>query len=106
MLLLKNLRVIGQISTTQNSQTTLKPNLAWIFLSVRANWNVNVCPGTPCIPLIGWFYFDSLPLLFWFNLFLEARAEILTKISLVFWSIWRCQRTFRNYLAFKVNNKI
>ena len=26
--------------------------------------------------------------LFWFDLFLEARAEVLTKISLVFWSIW------------------
>ena len=25
-----------------------------------------------------------MPLIFWFNLFLEARAEILTKISLVF----------------------
>jgi hypothetical protein len=32
-----------------NFQTTLKQNLAWIFLSVGANWNVNVCPGTPCI---------------------------------------------------------
>ena len=28
---------------------------------------------------------------FLFDLFLEARAEILTKISLVFWSIWRHQ---------------
>ena len=26
------------------------------------------------------------------NLFLEARAEILTKFSLVFWSIWRQQK--------------
>ena len=36
------------------------------------------------IPLTGWFYFDSLRLLFWFDLFLEARAKILTKISSVF----------------------
>ena len=36
--------------------------------------------------LIGGFYFDSLTLIFWFDLFLEARAEILEKISLVFWS--------------------
>ena len=36
--------------------------------------------------LIGGFYFDSLTVLFWFDLFLEARAEILEKISLVFWS--------------------
>ena len=36
-------------------------------------------------PLIGgWFYFDSLRLLFWFDLFFEARAKILEKISLVF----------------------
>ena len=33
---------------TQNSQTSLKPNLACVFLSVRANWNINVCPWTPC----------------------------------------------------------
>ena len=30
-----------QISTTQDSQTTLKPNLAWIFLSVRAKLKEN-----------------------------------------------------------------
>ena len=35
------------------------------------------------IPLIGGFYFDSLTQLFWSDLFLEARAEILEKISLV-----------------------
>jgi hypothetical protein len=39
----------------------------------------------------GWFYFDSLTLLFWFNIFLEARAEILKKL-LVFWEIWRHQK--------------
>ena len=32
-----------------------------------------------------------MTLLFWFDLFLEARAEILAKISLFFWSIWRHQ---------------
>ena len=31
-------------------------------------------------------------IIFWFNLFLEARAEILTKLSLIFWSIWRHQK--------------
>ena len=36
------------------------------------------------IPLIEGFYFDSLTLLFWFDLFSKARAEIL-----VFWKIWR-----------------
>ena len=30
--------------------------------------------------------------IFWFDLFLEARAEILTKFSLVFWSILRQQK--------------
>ena len=34
--------------------------------------------------LIEWFYFDSLTQIFCLDLFLEARAEILTKISLVF----------------------
>ena len=29
------------------------------------------------IPLSEWFYFDSLTLLLWFDLFLESRAEIL-----------------------------
>ena len=39
------------------------------------------------MPLNGWFYFDSLTLLF--DLFLEARPEILTKMLLVFCEIWR-----------------
>ena len=47
--------------------------------------------GTLYHYLIG-FYIDSLTLLFWFDLFLEARAEILEKISLVFWEIWRHQK--------------
>ena len=42
--------------------------------------------------LIGGFYFDSPTLLLWFDLFLEARAEILEKISLVSWEIWRHQK--------------
>ena len=40
-------------------------------------------------------YFDSLTPLFWFDLFLEAKAEILKSISLVFerfedtnWTFW------------------
>ena len=33
-----------------------------------------------------------MPLFFWFDLFLEARAEILKKISLVLWKIWRHQK--------------
>ena len=33
-----------------------------------------------------------LLLLFWLDLFLEARAEILSKKLLVFWSIWRHQK--------------
>ena len=37
------------------------------------------------MPLIRGFYFDSLRLLFWFDLFLEARAEILGKRLLGFW---------------------
>ena len=36
------------------------------------------------IPLIEGFYFGSLTLLFWFDLFLKGSAEILTQISLVF----------------------
>ena len=38
------------------------------------------------------YIFDSLTLLFWFGLFLQAGAEILEKISLVFWKIWRHQK--------------
>ena len=38
------------------------------------------------------FYFDSLTLLFWFDLFLEPRAEILEKKMLGFWEIWRHQK--------------
>ena len=34
----------------------------------------------------------KVPLYFWFGLFLEARVEILTKISLFLWSIWRHQK--------------
>ena len=48
--------------------------------------------GTLSVPLIGWFYFDYFTLLFWFDLFLEARVEIFTKILLVFWEIWRHQK--------------
>ena len=33
----------------------------------------------------GGFYFDSLTLLFWFDIFLEARTEILEKVLLFFW---------------------
>ena len=33
-----------------------------------------------------------MPLFFWFDLFLEAKAEILEKISLVFWEIWKYQK--------------
>ena len=43
-----NQRVISQMSTTQDFQITLKQNLACISLSVKANWNINVCPWTPC----------------------------------------------------------
>ena len=41
--------------------------------------------------MIRGFYFDSLTLLFWFDLFIEARADILEIISLVFWKIWKQQ---------------
>ena len=46
------------------------------------------------IPLIGGFYFDSITLLFLFDLFLEARADILEKISLVFGRFEDTKRTF------------
>ena len=36
------------MSTTQDYQTTFKPNLACIFLPAIANWNINVCPWTAC----------------------------------------------------------
>ena len=42
--------------------------------------------------VIGGFYFDSRTLFFLLDFFLEARAEILEKISLVFWEIWRHQK--------------
>ena len=34
----------------------------------------------------------KVPLFFWFDLFLKARAEILEKISRIFWEIWRDQK--------------
>ena len=34
----------------------------------------------------------KMPLFFWFNLFLEARAEMLEKKFLFFWEIWRRQK--------------
>ena len=43
-----NQRVISKKSTTQNSKTTIKPNLTCIFQSSRANWNIILCYGTPC----------------------------------------------------------
>ena len=39
------------------------------------------------MPLDGGFYFDFPTLFFRFDLFLEARADILKKISLFFWKI-------------------
>ena len=45
-------------------------------------------------PLIEEFYFEFSTLFFWFDLLLEARAEILDKISLVFWESWRQQKDF------------
>ena len=43
-----NQRVISQMPLTQDSQTTFKPNLTYIFLSTRAKWSIKVCVGTPC----------------------------------------------------------
>ena len=43
-----NWRVLGQISTTQNSQITLKPNLAWIFLYLRAKFKKTKHIRRPC----------------------------------------------------------
>ena len=37
------------------------------------------------LPLIGGFSYDSLTLLFWFDLFLETGANILEKKLLGFW---------------------
>ena len=39
--------------------------------------------------MIGWFYFDSITLLFWFDLFLEARAEILYNKFVGFLVDWK-----------------
>ena len=53
------------------------------------------------LPLIGGFYFDSLTLLFLFDLFLEARAEILEKK--IRWFLGRFEDTkgtFWNQLIF------
>ena len=38
---------------------------------------------------------------FWFGLFLEARADILTKISLGYWSIWRHKKDISKLTAHK-----
>ena len=42
-----------------------------------------------------------MPFLFLFNLFLEARAEILKKILLVLGRFEDTKRTFRNLLTFR-----
>ena len=48
LLLTKTKGYISNIHYTQDSQNTFKPNLTCIFLSLRANWNRNVCHWTPC----------------------------------------------------------
>ena len=51
--------------------------------------------------LIGRFHFDSLTLPFWFDLFLEARAEMLEKkFRWCFGRFEDTNRTFCNYLTF------
>ena len=57
------------------------------------------------MPLIWWFHFDSLTLLFWFDLSLKARAEILTKISLGFWSIKDVSKLTNLYIVKDKNSK-
>ena len=47
-----NSRFIRKNSDTQNSQTTFKPNLTYIFLSTIAKWSIKVCVGTPCKYLV------------------------------------------------------
>ena len=49
-------------------------------------------PNTPNL-------YNKVPLLFWLDLFLEARAEILEKISLVFWEIWRHRKDISKLTA-------
>ena len=49
-----------------------------------------------------------MPLFFWFDLFLEARAEILEKILLVFWKkFWRQKDILKltDLYVFKNSNK-
>ena len=43
-----NQRVISQMPPTQDSQTTFKPNLTWIFLSLRARYIMSKPVGRPC----------------------------------------------------------
>ena len=55
------------------------------------------------MPLSGGLYFDSFTLFFWFDLFLETRAEILEKFLFVFWEIWRHKEHFEikwDFVAF------
>ena len=87
-------QVIGQISTTQDSQTPLKPNLAWIFLTIRAKKKKKRHNQRPCIiiylQLYGLFnvlHYKKVPLFCWFDHFLDFRAEILQIFWLLFWSI-------------------
>ena len=47
-----NERVIGQIPTTQDSQTTFKPNLTSIFLSARARYFRSKPDGRPCMYIL------------------------------------------------------
>ena len=70
----------GQISQKKNRIFSRISALA--SKEVKSKKNM----GTLYRYLVGGFYFDSLSLLFWFDLFLEARAEIQEKNSLVFWS--------------------
>ena len=47
---LKNLKTIhlAEISTIQDHEKLTRLTWNWIFLSVRANWNITFSTGTPC----------------------------------------------------------
>ena len=51
------------------------------------------------------FILTLLHYFFYFYLFLEAKAEILEKISLVFWDIWRHQKDIFELTVLYLNMK-
>ena len=80
----KNNEIFSRISALASKRCRIKKKIGELY---TPNWG---------------FYFDSLTLLFWFELFLEARAEILSKSLQEFrWFFWGDLKTAKGH--FEIN---